>query len=265
MMGQSDTTRIQEIYRGMEKDYDQLMARYEEMKAQMPPDVQQMYQHMQQMHGEVSAMHQEMMQGGMMHEGGMMGRGDEMMSMMGAREWDQQMLSMHEGLARMHQRGGQDEMAQMHQQMTEWYRQALENTPSEGTAEERPKPPEEETVSGADLYAQQCATCHGPQGAGSGGAFPPLVETEWVTGDEETPIRIVLHGLQGRIRVNDTAYSGVMPAFGARLSNEEVAAILTYIRSSWGNDAPEVTAREVQEVRQEYSGRTNPWPSSAFQ
>lgn len=265
MMAQLDTTRLQEIYGGMEKNYDQLMARYEEMRAQMPSDVQQMVQHMQQMHGEATAMHQEMMQGeGMMREGGMMGRGGGMMRMMGAREWDQQMLGMHEGLAQMHERTGQDDMAQMHRQMTEWYRQALDAVPSGGASEEGPEPPDEEALDGANLYGQQCATCHGSQGGG-GGAFPPLAGSEWVTGDEETPVRVVLHGLQGRIRVSGTTYSGLMPAFGSRLSDAEIAAILTHIRTSWGNEAPEVTASEVEEERREYSGRTSPWAPSDFQ
>ena len=265
MMAPLDTTRLQEIYSGMEQDYDRLIAQYEAMRAQMPSDMQAMYQHMQQMHGEATAMHQQMMQGGMMHERGMMGRGAGTMGMMGAREWDQQMLGMHEGLAQMHGRAGQEEMAEMHRQMTEWYRQAIETTPSEGSREEGPAPPEEEILNGANLYVQQCATCHGSQGEGGAGVFPPLAGSEWVTGDEETPIRIVLHGLQGSVQVEGTTYNGVMPAFGSRLSDAEIAAILTHIRSSWDNDAPEVTADEVQEVRGEYSGRTQPWSASDFQ
>lgn len=265
MMAQLDTTRLQKIYGSMEEDYGQLMNRYEEMRAQMPPDMQQMVQHMQQMHGEATAMHQGMMHGkGMMHKGGMMGRGMGMMRMMGAREWDQQMLGMHEGMAHMHERAGREEMAQMHRQIVEWYRKALENTPSGGAAEEAPEPPEE-VLDGANLYAQQCATCHGSQGGGGGSAFPPLAGANWVTGDEETPIRIVLHGLQGRMQVRGTTYRGVMPAFGSRLSNAEIAAILTYVRTSWGNEASEVTADEVQEVRREYNGRTRPWSGAELQ
>lgn len=269
MMAQLDTTRLQEIYGSMETDYSQLMARYEEMRTQMPPDMQQRVQHMQQMHGEATAMHQEMMRGGrrrgkgMMHQGGMMGRGSGMMRMIGAREWDQQMLGMHEGMAQMHERAGREEMAQMHRQMAEGYRQALDTAPPGGASEEGPEPPEE-VLDGANLYAQQCTTCHGSQGGG-GGAFPPLAGAEWVTGDEETPIRIVLHGLQGRMQVRGTTYRGVMPAFGSRLSDAEIAAILTYVRTSWDNEASEVTAGEVQEVRREYSGRTRPWSGAELQ
>lgn len=283
MMAQLDTTRLQEIYAAMEEGHNQLVARYEEMRAQMPSGLQQMVQHMQQMHGEATAMHEQMMQGqgmqggmmqgqGMQGQGmqgrGMQGQGTGMRGMMGMREWDQQMLGMHQGLAQMHQRAGRDEMAQMHQQMTQWYRQALEATPAdsaarEGALAEGPAPPGG-AISGAEVFAQQCATCHGSQGQGMSGAFPPLAGSGWVTGDTETPIRIVLHGLQGSVQVGGTTYNGVMPAFGSRLSNEEVAAILTHIRSSWGNDAQEVTAREVQEVRREYSGRTRPWSPSDF-
>lgn len=265
MMGRADTSRLQSIYTSMEEEHGQIMARYENMKAQMSSDVQAMYQDMRQMHGEANAMHQKMMSGDMMRGKGMRGQDTAPMAMMNMREGDQQMLAMHEGLAHMHRQAGQEEMAQMHRKMTKRYQQALENTPTEGARGEGPPPPESEAINGAESYTQRCAPCHGSEGAGKGSAFPPLAGSEWVTEEKDTPIRIVLHGLQGRIQVSDRSYNGLMPAFGTRLSDEEVAQLLTYIRSSWGNSASEVTAAEVREVRREYSGREGPWSPSALE
>lgn len=257
MMGSPDTSRLQSIYTSMEEGHGQIMAQYENMKAQLPSGVQAMYQDMGQMHGEANAMHQEMMSGDMMD------RDTAPMAMMNMREGDQQMLAMHEGLAQVHEQAGREEMAQMHRDMTERYQQALENTPTEGAPGESPAPPE--AISGAEVYTQRCATCHGSEGTGKASAFPPLAGSEWVTGEKNTPIRVVLHGLQGRIQVSDRSYSGLMPAFGTRLSDEEVAQLLTYVRSSWGNSAPEVATEEVREVRREYSGREGPWSPAAFE
>lgn len=265
MMAGPDTSRLGSIYASMEEGHGQIMARYENMKAQMPSSVQGMYQDMQQMHGEADAMHQNMMSGDMMHGKGMMDRDAAPMAMMNMREGDQQMLAMHEGLAQMHRQAGREEMAEMHRKMTERYQQALENTPTDGAPGESPAPPEGQAISGAEVYTQRCATCHGSEGTGKANAFPPLAGTAWVTEEKNTPIRVVLHGLQGRIQVNDRSYNGLMPAFGTRLSDEEIAQLLTYVRSSWGNSAPEVMAEEVREIRREYSGRTGPWSASAFQ
>lgn len=265
MMGGPDTSRLQSIYTSMEQGHGQIMARYENMESQMSSGMQAMYQDMRQMHGEANAMHQEMMSGEMMHRKGMMDPDTAPMAMMNMREGDQQMLAMHQGLAQMHRQAGREEMAQMHRKMTQRYQQALDNTPTEGAPSKSPAPPESEAISGAEVYTQRCATCHGSEGAGKGSAFPPLAGSEWVTEEKNTPIRVVLHGLQGSIQVSDRSYSGLMPAFGTRLSDEEIAQLLTYVRSSWGNSAPEVTAEEVREIRREYGGREGPWSPSAFE
>jgi mono/diheme cytochrome c family protein len=108
-------------------------------------------------------------------------------------------------------------------------------------------------VLGKNVYAQVCATCHQPNGLGLPGAFPPLVGSEWVAGSEERLIRILLHGLQGPIKVKGTEFTGVMPAVGPgsgyNLSPEKIAAVLTYVRKEWaGIDAPILPAK-VNEIR----------------
>ena len=99
-----------------------------------------------------------------------------------------------------------------------------------------------------------CNTCHQPTGLGTPGAIPPLVASEWVSGSEERIIRIVLHGLQGPIKVKGADYNSAMPAFGKvagsgyNWSDEKIAAVLTYIRSEWGNTSGPVTTEQVAAV-----------------
>jgi mono/diheme cytochrome c family protein len=97
------------------------------------------------------------------------------------------------------------------------------------------------------------------------GAFPPLAGSEWVTKDPETPIRIVLHGLQGPIEVKGVTYNNVMPEWGSKLSNEEIAAVLTHERSNWGNSAGEITPDMVDKIRKETADRTGTWTPDELQ
>ena len=112
---------------------------------------------------------------------------------------------------------------------------------------------------GAEIYATRCMSCHQMNGGGVPGVFPPLTETEWVTGDEGVLIRIVLNGMTGEIEVNDMAYAGAMPPWGAFLNDEELAALLTYIRTEWGNDGTEIAPETVARVREVVGDRTKPW------
>ncbi len=112
---------------------------------------------------------------------------------------------------------------------------------------------------GEALY-QRCVTCHMADGNGLAGAFPPLAGSEWVTGPAARPIAIVLHGLQGPITVKGQVYNSAMIAYGTGvpMSDDEVAAVLTYVRSSFGNSAPAVTPAEVAAVRAATKSRTTP-------
>lgn len=98
------------------------------------------------------------------------------------------------------------------------------------------------------LYNTFCGTCHQQNGKGARGRMPPLAGTEWVTGNKERLITVVLNGLQGPLEVNGESYNSVMPAHHF-LKDDEVAMILTYIRRSFGNQASAVTAAEVRRVR----------------
>lgn len=102
-------------------------------------------------------------------------------------------------------------------------------------------------------------------GQGVPRTFPPLTDTEWVTGDKGRLIRVLLHGLSGTIEVQGTQYSGIMPPWGDALDDEGIAQIATYIRTNFGNEASPVTTEEVAAVRAATQGRTNPWTAKAFQ
>ena len=96
---------------------------------------------------------------------------------------------------------------------------------------------------GQQMYEQNCATCHQADGAGVGTTYPPLAGSDYIQ-DKATHIDIVLNGLSGPITVKGQAYNGVMAAFGT-LNDFNVAAIITYERTSWGNDLGMVLPEEV--------------------
>lgn len=107
---------------------------------------------------------------------------------------------------------------------------------------------------GANLFKANCASCHQPSGKGIPGTYPALAGSAFAQGDPSVPIRIVLHGFQGKIERNGTAFNGVMPPLGGVLSDEDIANILTYVRSSWGNSADAVDAAMVADVRAKTQG-----------
>ncbi len=101
-----------------------------------------------------------------------------------------------------------------------------------------------------------CNTCHRDHGMGIPGMYPPLVESEWVTGEPERLIKLTLHGLWGPIQVAGRQFApagGVPPmtAVGMFYTDEEIAAVLTYVRNSWGNDASVVDEADVARIREE--------------
>ena len=103
-----------------------------------------------------------------------------------------------------------------------------------------------------------CAQCHQETGVGIPGVYPPLDRSEIVAGDEATLVRIVLHGLQGPVTVAGSTYDGQMPGW-SRLRDEQISAVLTYIRASWSNRAPPVDTALVTTVREQSPARTQAW------
>jgi cytochrome c oxidase cbb3-type subunit 2 len=97
---------------------------------------------------------------------------------------------------------------------------------------------------GKNLYISTCSACHQADGSGLPGAFPSLVGSSVVNDeDPELLIRIILQGYDARPEYAQ------MPGFADQLSDEEIAAIANHERSSWGNDAPDITTDEVKKIR----------------
>ena len=117
----------------------------------------------------------------------------------------------------------------------------------------------EQPRTGQQIYSTTCAACHQPNGDGNGDTYPPLAGSEWVTGSEARLARIILHGMTGEVEVAGQTYSGLMPPWKDVLKDEEIAAVMTYIRSNWGNKAPAVTAATVAGLRRAHASRTTPW------
>ena len=103
-------------------------------------------------------------------------------------------------------------------------------------------------------------TCHQEDGMGLGDVYPPLAGSRWVTGNPERLVKIALHGLWGKIEVNGKIYDpekGVPPmtALGGMYNDKEIAAVLTYVRNSWGNTGSAVDENEVMGTRAATKGR----------
>ncbi|HEX2750089.1 MAG TPA: cytochrome c, partial [Verrucomicrobiales bacterium] len=100
---------------------------------------------------------------------------------------------------------------------------------------------------GAALYRQHCAVCHQTEGQGVPGVFPPLAASDFLTKERERALRAPLEGLSGEITVNGKKFNSAMPLLV--LSDEDVAAVMTWVGTNMGNAAPAVTVEEVAKVR----------------
>lgn len=122
--------------------------------------------------------------------------------------------------------------------------------------------PVDPKVIGKRLYSQNCVVCHQANGQGVAGQFPPLAGSEWVNGSdkhgENHLILLMLHGLQGPMQVMGANYNNAMPQW-KQLSDDQIAAVLTYIRSEWGNKSDAIDPASVAALRKEYSAQSEPW------
>lgn len=113
---------------------------------------------------------------------------------------------------------------------------------------------------GRAVYDNVCSTCHGADGMGKAGQAPPLACSEWVAGDIQKFAHVPLAGLHGRIQVKGKTWNLSMPPVAAAFSNAKLAAVLSYVRSAWGNHGPAVAPRQIQSVR---AGLKNTLPPPA--
>ncbi len=102
---------------------------------------------------------------------------------------------------------------------------------------------------GKRVFGDICSNCHQSNAMGLPGAFPPLAMSDYLNAAPKRAIGVVLHGLSGKITVNNTGYESQMPAFGGQLSDNEIASVLTYVLNNFNNKGGEVTADQVKAAR----------------
>jgi len=116
-------------------------------------------------------------------------------------------------------------------------------------------------VLGKRTFTAMCSPCHQETGLGLPGQFPPLAGSDWVnTAGHARLVRIVLDGLNGPLEVNGQPFNNAMPPWRDSITDEQVAAVLTYVRQSWGNKAAAVPVDDVKAIRDSTKDRANqPW------
>jgi mono/diheme cytochrome c family protein len=102
---------------------------------------------------------------------------------------------------------------------------------------------------GKTVYTTFCLACHQADGSGVPNLNPPLMQTEWVTGNKTTLIEMVLKGSRGKVEIDGETFHNTMPA-QAHLTDQQIADVLTYIRNSFGNKSSSVSEKEVKAARE---------------
>lgn len=114
-------------------------------------------------------------------------------------------------------------------------------------------------VLGKKTYATYCMVCHQQTGLGAAGQFPPLAGSDWVAAGPNRIIRIVLDGASGPIKVAGQDFNNAMVPWRDALKDEEIAAVLTYVRSEWGNKGAAVKPEQVKAIRDATKDHSGPW------
>ena len=113
--------------------------------------------------------------------------------------------------------------------------------------------------SGSTDYERFCSGGHGSDGLASDGEAPPLAGSAWVSGPEARLIKIALHGVRGPIQVGGKGYDREMPGVARRLSDREMAALLSFVRERWGAPSAPITSAAVTRVRKASGNRSRYW------
>ncbi len=113
---------------------------------------------------------------------------------------------------------------------------------------------------GKIIYTTLCGACHQPTGTGLEGLAPPLLDSDWLLGSADTPIKIILHGLSGPVPVAGRTWTLEMPPLP--LPDEDIASVLTYLRREWEHRATPVEPADVARIRAAFPARTHAWTAA---
>jgi nitrite reductase (NO-forming) len=118
---------------------------------------------------------------------------------------------------------------------------------------------EDQINAGKTIYMTICIACHQPTGMGLPMVFPPLTKSPYVNGPAERLIAMVLKGNIGPMTIDGKPFNNIMPPQEAMLTDDKIASVTTFVRNSFGNSAPAVTAAQVAEVRKKFADRKTSW------
>ena len=264
-------------YDSLGQQFNAIQKNFMQDSTKWSPQLRQMHDNMQALWSQMGAMKSNMMSrngmrrgNGMMDGGGMMGgsrMGKGMMNggmmngrnMMQFHNMNQQMMSYAQGMQQMMQQSGNTHMAAMYGRMAGGMQRMMSQLPMDSATTSTIPETSGSLPDGASLFAANCSACHGSKGSGMSGVFPPLNGSSIVQGDKSTLAKILLHGLQGPVTVKGSKYNGLMPSFGGTLSDAQIAAILTYVRSMPKNKAAGISTDEVNKVRKETASHRQAW------
>ena len=277
-MNQSNDPEWSANFDSAAQQFQHIREAYEKDSSGLSPQSRMIFHNMETLWAQMSQMQAGSTQqtgkennDGMMGNGGMMGgkgmgtnsmRSNGMMegsSMMQFHNMNQQMMSYAQGMHQMMQQSGNSGMASMYGQMANRMQQMMSKFPPAKGAAPSTSGTSGSTLDGTSLFVANCSSCHGADGSGIRGVFPPLNGSSIVQGDKQTLTKILLHGMQGQVTVQGDQYNGTMPSFGNILSDEQISATITYIRSMPDNETGGISAEEVSKVRNETSTRQQAW------
>jgi mono/diheme cytochrome c family protein len=119
-----------------------------------------------------------------------------------------------------------------------------------GVAAAVPQPIQAPMQRGKAIYEQTCLPCHQADAGGVPGMNPPLRKSPYVQGAPTRLIGIILKGLNDGVEIDGDTYSNPMPAFGSVLKDQEIADVLSYLRSHFGNKAGPINKPQVSRIRE---------------
>jgi mono/diheme cytochrome c family protein len=143
-----------------------------------------------------------------------------------------------------------------------WSGQEYNERPAH-TAFSGPPAPTDPMLLGKEVFSA-CTQCHQLDGKGVAGTYPPLVGSEYVTGDERRLAAILMNGINGPFVVNGNTYSSEMPNWRSYFKDEELAAVMTYVRNTWGNKSAPVSKETVAKVRAELAANSTIWTAETL-